>query len=231
MSGGRSIAADALTIAKKDLMVELRTKEILLTMGFFGFLSVLVLAFAFRRGDAPLAPVAAGSLWVAIAFSGTVGLSRAFDREREGDSIRALLLTPIARPAIYLGKAAGIALFMGITEVVILPAVLLFFSVPIDLERISALAGLTALGTLGYAIVGTLLAASLMRASSRDVLLSVVLFPVIVPVIIAGAMGTNALLEPAIAWPDLTLWTRVLIAFDAVFLVASLWIFEALILD
>jgi ABC-type transport system involved in cytochrome c biogenesis permease component len=107
----------------------------------------------------------------------------------------------------------------------------LFFSVPIDLERISALAGLTALGTLGYAIVGTLLAASLMRASSRDVLLSVVLFPVIVPVIIAGAMGTNALLEPAIAWPDLTLWTRVLIAFDAVFLVASLWIFEALILD
>jgi ABC-type transport system involved in cytochrome c biogenesis permease component len=160
-----------------------------------------------------------------------VGLSRAFDREREGDSIRALLLTPIARPAIYLGKAAGIALFMGITEVVILPAVLLFFSVPIDLERISALAGLTALGTLGYAIVGTLLAASLMRASSRDVLLSVVLFPVIVPVIIAGAMGTNALLEPAISWPDLTLWTRVLIAFDAVFLVASLWIFEALILD
>ncbi|MFO0725003.1 MAG: heme exporter protein CcmB [Myxococcota bacterium] len=221
----------AITIAKKDLEVELRTKEILLTMGFFGLLSVLVLAFAFRRGDAPLAPVASGSLWVAIAFSGTVGLSRAFDREREGDSIRALLLTPIPRTAIYIGKAVGIALFMLLTELVIVPAVLLFFNAPIDLERIGMLLVLAVLGTSGYAIVGTLLAASLMKASSRDVLLSVVLFPVIVPVIIAGAMGTNALFETTVSWPDLTLWTRVLIAFDAVFLVASLWIFEPLILD
>lgn len=222
---------DALRIAAKDVRLELRSKEILLTMGFFGFLSVLTLAFAFRRGDAPLSAVGSGALWVAIAFSGTLGLGRAFERERENDSMRALLLSPVARPAIYLGKAAGIVLFMTLVELVVVPAVLLFFTLPIDLERLAALVALCALGTVGYALVGTLLAASLVRSGARDVLLAVVLYPIIVPVIIAGAMGTNALFEPEIAWTELATWLRVLGAFDVVFLIVSLWIFEPLLLD
>lgn len=223
--------ADALRIARKDIRLELRSKEILLTMGFFGFLAVLVLAFAFRRGDAPLAAVGSGSLWVAIAFSGTLGLGRAFERERENDSMRALLLSPVSRNAIYLGKALGIALFMGIVELVVVPAVLLFFTLPVEPERLAALAALCVLGTIGYALVGTLLAASLARSGSRDVLLAVVLYPIIVPVIIAGAMGTNAVFEGEIAWPELMIWIRVLGVFDVVFLIVSLWIFEPLILD
>ncbi len=222
---------DALRIARKDIRVELRSKEILLTMGFFGLLAVLTLAFAFRRGDAPLSAVGSGCLWVAIAFSGTLGLGRAFERERENDSIRALLLSPVSRTSIYLGKAAGIVLFMGLVELVVVPAVLLFFTLPIDLDRMLALAALCALGTLGYALVGTLLAASLIRSGARDVLLAVVLYPIIVPVIIAGAMGTNAVFEAQIAWPELLTWMRVLGAFDLVFLIVSLWIFEPLILD
>jgi heme exporter protein CcmB len=225
------IVREAWAIAEKDLRLELRSKEILLTMGFFGFLSVLVLAFAFRRGDAPIAPVAAGSLWVAVAFSGTLGLGRAFDRERENDCIRALLLTPVSRQAIYLGKVLGIVIFMVIVELVVLPAVVLFFNLPIDFERVARTLAIVALGTVGYALVGTLLAASLIRSQSRDVLLTVVLYPVIIPVIIAGAMGTNAIFEPTLRHDQLQLWMRLLLFFDAVFLVASLWIFEALILD
>jgi heme exporter protein CcmB len=222
---------DALRIAGKDLRLELRSKEILLTMGFFGFLAVLTLAFAFRRGDAPVAAVGSGCLWVAIAFSGTLGLGRAFERERENDSIRALLLSPVDRNAIYLGKVIGIALFMGVVELVVIPAVVLFFTLPLDGERALYLAALCALGTLGYALVGTLLSASLLRSGSRDVLLAVVLFPIIVPIVIAGAMGTNALFEPQIARVELLTWIRVMGAFDVVFLVVSLWIFEPLILD
>lgn len=228
MSG---LLGDALRIAAKDLRLELRSKEILLTMGFFGLLAVLTLAFAFRRGDAPLSAVGSGCLWVAIAFSGTLGLGRAFERERENDSIRALLLSPVPRTAIYLGKAAGIVLFMTVVELVVVPAVLLFFTLPVELERLAALALLCLLGTLGYALVGTLLAASLIRSGARDVLLAVVLYPIIVPVIIAGAMGTNAVFEAEIAWTELGVWLRVLGTFDLVFLIVSLWIFEPLILD
>jgi heme exporter protein CcmB len=226
-----SVLRDALVLAEKDLRLELRTKEILLTMGYFGFLCVLVLAFAFRRGEQPPSSIAAGCLWVAIAFAGTLGLGRAFEREREGDVVRALLLTPVSRPAIYLGKAIGILSFMLVVELLLVPAAVLFFTLPVDLPRLAALAGLAALGTLGYAIVGTLLAASLMRARGRDVLLVVVLFPVIIPVIIAGAIGTAALFDPVPGWAEVATWAKLLGAYDLVFLVASLWIFEALVLD
>lgn len=222
---------DALTIAAKDLRVELRSKEILLTTGYFGFMVVLIFAFAFFRGDAPISAVAPGILWVAVAFSGTLGLSRAFDREREGDCIRALMLTPVARPAIYLGKMLGVLLFMVIVELVVVPAVIFFFNLPIDPERLIRIVGVILLGTLGYAIVGSLLAAALLRARAKDVLLAIVLYPIALPVMIGGVKATGALLEPKMALDELAVWVPMLGFFDVVFLVASLWIFEALLMD
>lgn len=225
------VARDAWTIAQKDLRTEIRSKEIVLTMGYFGFLAVLIAAFSFFRGDAPLRAVAAGTLWVAIAFSGTLGLSRAFDREREGDCIKALLLAPVARPAIFLGKLVGIVTFMSIVEVVVFPAVVLFFNLDIDGARAWRLATIIGLGTIGYAIVGTVMAAALLRAQSKDVLLAIVLYPVVIPVIIAGVKATTAILEPEMDAAAFQLWVNVLVVFDMVFLVVSLWIFEPLILD
>jgi heme exporter protein CcmB len=222
---------DALTIASKDLKVELRSKEILLTTGYFGFLVVLIFAFAFFRGDAPISAVAPGILWVAIAFSGTLGLSRAFDREREGDCIRALMLTPVSRPAIYLGKMFGVVVFMLIVELVVLPTVIFFFNLPLDFERLWRIVGVVLLGTLGYAIVGSLLAAALLRARAKDVLLAIVLYPIALPVLIGGIKATSALLEPTIQMADLSVWIPLLAFFDVVFLIASLWIFEALLMD
>jgi heme exporter protein B len=228
---GLDVGRDALTILRKDLRTELRSKEIVLTMGFFGFLVVLISAFSFFRGDAPITAVAAGTLWVAIAFSGTLGLGRAFDRERDGDCIKALLLSPVSRASIYLGKLAGIVVFMSVVEVVVVPAVALFFSLQLDATRLGWLVAVIALGTLGYAIVGTLLAASLLRAQSKDVLLAIVLYPVVIPVIIGGVKATSAILAPEILMGELRIWLNVLMVFDLVFLIASLWIFEPLILD
>jgi heme exporter protein B len=168
---------------------------------------------------------------VAIAVAGTLGLSRAVDREREGDCIRALMLTPVARPAIYLGKMLGVLVFMLIVEMVVVPAVVFFFNLPLDPDRILRIVGIVLLGTLGYAIVGSLLAAALLRARAKDVLLAIVLYPIALPILIGGVKATGAMLEPQIALTELSVWIPMLAFFDVVFLIASLWIFEALLTD
>lgn len=231
MSRPRFVLQDAWTIAAKDLRVEVRTKEVLLTMGYFGFLVVLIFAFAFFRGDAPISVIAGGILWVAIAFSGTLGLGRAFDREREGDCLRALLLSPIPRPAIYLGKTIGILVFMIVVEAVVFPAIAFFFNLPLGLEQVLRLIEVILLGTIGYAVVGAMLAAMLVRARSKDVLLAIVLYPLILPVLVAGVKATAAILEPPIRYAELGAWVPFLIFFDVSFLIASLWMFEALVVD
>jgi len=200
-------------------------------MSFFGLLVVLISAFAFYRGDVPSHAIAAGTLWVAIAYSGTLGLGRAFARERDGECMRALLLSPAPRTSIYLGKLLGIVSFMLTVEFVVLPAVIIFFNQAPDFGQLWRLVLVIVLGTLGYGIVGTALAASLIRARARDVLLSIVIYPVIVPVVMAGVKASTAILQPDMALADFELWLRILFVFDVVFMVVSLWIFEPLLLD
>lgn len=231
IAGFVSILRDGWIVTKKDLRVELRSKEILLTTAYFGFLVVLVFSFSFFHGDAPIPAVAAGILWVALAFAGTLGLGRVFEREREGDCIRALLLTPIARPSLFLGKALGVFLFMLVVEAVVVPAVFFFFNLPITGDRATKLALVLLLGTVGYSVIGTLLASMLLRAQAKDVLLTIVLYPVVLPLLIVGVKATAALFDLAGELSDFSVWLRVLVAFDVVFLVVSLWIFEPILVD
>ncbi len=230
--GFGQVLHDAWTIASKDLKVEVRSKEILLTMGYFGFMVVLIGSFTFFKGEAPLSSVASGILWISIAFSGTLGLGRVFEREREGDCIRALLLTPVARPAIYLGKTLGVLTFMFVVELIVIPSVIFFFSIPINTALVGRLIATVGLGSIGYSIVGTLLAAMLLRAHSKDVLLGIVFYPIIMPVLIVGVKATTALLEQGGGTvAEFGQWMSVLGFFDLVFLVASLWLFEVLLID
>lgn len=224
------VLRDSWTIAKKDLQVEMRSKEILLTMGYFGFLVVLVFAFSFPAGDVAVSAVAAGILWVSIAFAGTLGLSRVFEREREGDCMRALMLSPVSRPAIYLGKCLGVMVFMLAVEAIVFPAVTFFFNLPID-HRTPHLLTTLFLGTIGYTVLGTLLSAMLVRARAKDVLLAIVLYPLVLPVLIIGVKASTVLLEPRPDFQQLGVWMRVLGVFDIVFLVAGLWVFEPLLMD
>jgi heme exporter protein CcmB len=173
---------------------------------------------------------AAGILWVAIAFSGTLALGRTFERERYGDTLRALLLAPNPRPAIYVGKLVGIVALLLATEVVVVPLVALLFQARL-FEHVLLLTGLLIFGTIGFASVGTLFAAMLTRARSRDVLLPILLYPVTIPVMIAGVRGTAALIDPTPQLDMARLWVMLLLTFDVVFLTLSLWTFESLMTE
>lgn len=217
-------------VVRKDLTVEVRSRELLYTTLFFAVSCILVFAFGFVREGQALEDAAAGILWIAIAFAGTLALGRAFDRERQNETLRALLLAPGDRPAIYLGKLLGILILLGVVELIIVPMVALLFHVSLMGRPILMLA-LLATGTVGFAAVGTLFAAMLVRARSRDVLLPVLLYPITVPVIIAGVRGTVALLQPEADVAMARAWVGMLIFFDVVFVTLSLWTFEPLMTD
>ena len=154
MSGLFATIQNAASIAHKDWQCEFRSKEILLSMSFFGLLVVLISAFAFYRGDVPSHAIAAGTLWVAITYSGTLGLGRAFAREREGECMRALLLSPAPRSSIFLGKLLGIVSFMLAIQLVVLPAVFVFFNQSVGFEQLWRLLLVIVLGSIGFGIVG-----------------------------------------------------------------------------
>jgi heme exporter protein CcmB len=212
-------------VVKKDLLIEARSKEIIYTTLFFAVACVLVFAFGFVKEGRPVSDAASGILWIAIAFSGTLALGRAFERERQSETLRALMIAPIDRPALYVGKLAGVLLLLAAVEVVVVPLVGLMFQAPL-LARPWLMLGLLATGTLGFAAVGTLFAAMLVRARSRDVLLPVLLYPITIPVIIAGVRGTAALLQVEVDEPVARMWLSMLVFFDVVFVTLALWTFE-----
>jgi heme exporter protein B len=168
-------------------------------------------------------------LWVAVVVSGTVALSRAFDREREGEAIRSLLLSPAPRGAIYLGKVAATAALMLMTEAVLGALCVLLFATRTD-ALLARVALLLILGTIGFAAVGCIFSAALLRARGRDALLATLLYPIIVPIVIAGARGTAQLLD--MTAPDMegaAFWTQFLFALDILFVTAGLWAFEPVV--
>jgi heme exporter protein CcmB len=217
-------------VMRKDLTVEVRSREVVDTTIFFAVACVLVFAFAFVRDGRPLDDAAAGIMWIAVAFAGTLALGRTFERERHAETLRALMLAPASRPAIYVGKLLGIVLLLLVVEAILVPLVGLLFHAPVG-SRPFDLAALLTLGTIGFSAVGTLFAAMLVRARSRDVMLPILLYPITIPVIIAGVRGTAALFEPA---PDVALarmWRALLAFFDVVFVTLSLWTFEPLMTE
>jgi heme exporter protein CcmB len=226
----RRLAHVAWIVMRKDLTVEVRSREILYTTMFFAVSCVLVFAFALVREGRPMEDAAAGILWIAIAFAGTLALGRTFERERQTETLRALMLAPSDRPAIYLGKLGGVLALLAAVEVVLVPLVGLLFTAGFW-ARPGWMLLLLAAGTLGFASVGTLFAAMLVRARSRDVLLPVLLYPITVPVIIAGVRGTAALLQSTPDEPMARFWASLLVFFDVVFVTLSLWSFEPLMTE
>jgi heme exporter protein CcmB len=225
-----SFARTVLLILHKDLTIEVRSREIAYTTVFFAVSCVLVFAFAFVREGRPPEDGAAAILWVSIMFAGTLALGRAFERERQSETVRALLMAPVSRPAVYLGKLLGIVVLLGAAELVLVPLIALLFQAPL-FEHPVWLTLVIATGTMGFASVGTLFAAMLVRARSRDMLLPVLLYPITVPVIIAGVRATAALLQPEADLDLVRFWVLLLACFDVVFVTLALWTFEPLMTD
>jgi heme exporter protein B len=217
-------------VLRKDVAIEAKSWEVLTTTLFFAVSCVLIFAFAFVKEGRAVEDAAAGILWIAIAFSGTLALGRTFERERYGETLRALLLAPAPRAALYAGKLLGMLALLGLAELVLVPMVALMFQAPL-FSRPLLLLALLAGGTIGFCAVGTLFAAMLVRARSRDVLLPILLYPIIIPVIIAGVRGTAALLGETPDEPTAIMWIGILGAFDVVFVTLALWTFEPLMTE
>jgi heme exporter protein B len=225
-----SVFRHAARVAWKDLRIELRSKEIVYTMAFFGALIVVVYSFAFPVKPDLVRAAVPGMLWVAIAFTGTVGLGRAFDRERENDTMRALLLAPIPRLSVFLGKGIAIALLVLAVSFVCTPLLALLLDAPL-FAMPGPLVLLLVLGAIGFANVGSVFAATLLKVRSRDVLLPVILYPLLIPLFVAGTSATEAMIAVRPDLDKLWYWIGFLGIYDAVFLVLSLWVFESLVIE
>jgi heme exporter protein B len=220
----------AALVLRKDVAIEAKTGEILYTTIFFAVSCVLIFAIAFVKEGQPVEGAGAAILWIAVLFAGNLALGRTFERERHGETIRGLLLAPAPRPAIYVGKLLGVVVLLLLTEALVTPMVALLFHAPL-FARPLLMAALLFLGTVGFSSVGTLFAAMLMRARTRDVMLPILLYPITVPVIIAGVLGTSALMQNPADEPMATLWISLLSFFDVVFLTLALWMFEPLMTE
>jgi len=217
-------------VMRKDIRVESRSREMLYTTTFFAASCVLVFSFAFVRAGRPVEGAEAGIVWVALAYAGQLALGRAFERELHQDALRGLLLAPVERAAIFVGKLLGIMLLMGVVEAVVVFFVAVFFSTAFFDYGFLFISLLVA-GTIGFACVGALFAAMLARSQSRAVLLPVLLYPITVPVLIAGVNGTLSLIQPE---PNLDLarfWLALIAFFDVVFMTLALWTFEPLMTE
>jgi heme exporter protein B len=214
----RAVAA----IVWKDIRAELRTKDIFSSMFVFALLSVIVFNFAFELRVPSMKMVAPGIVWVAVSFAGTLGLNRAFVIEQDKGSLAGLLLAPVDRAAIYFGKMLGNLLFIVTVEILLLPLVMIFFN-------LSLLTGphLVAifLGTYGFAAVGTVFSAIAVNTRAREVLLPILLFPVLLPVLVAGVKMTGALLDGE-TLVSISNWLRLVAFYDVGFTVLAYLTFE-----
>ena len=218
-----------LAILWKDLRIELRTKETLAALLLLGLLTLVVLSFAFDP-TSPLREAAApGVLWVAVTFSGTLGMNRSLLLEREHDCLQGLLLAPVDRGSIYLAKTTANFLFMTAVQLVLVPLFVFFFNLPFWLT-VTRVAPVLSLGLLGFAAVGTMFAAISLRTRAREVMLPLLMLPLSAPLLIAGIQATSTLMagEPFAA---VSHWLNLLAAFDAVFLVVGWMAFEYVVAE
>lgn len=204
-------------IVWKDIRAELRTKDIFSSMFVFALLSVILFNFAFELRVPAMKMVVPGIVWVAITFAGTLGLNRAFVIEQDKGSLAGLLLAPVDRSAIYFGKLLGNLLFMFAVEIIILPLVMIFYN--LSLLTPAHLLVLF-LGTYGFAAVGTVFSAIAVNTRAREVMLPILLFPVLLPVLIAGVKMTGALLDGE-ALSTLGNWLQIVAVYDVGFTVVA----------
>ncbi len=211
-----------LVIVQKDVVVELRTKEMLSSMFVFSLLVIVIFSFAFELRVEDVRKVAPGVLWVTFVFAGMLGLSRSFVMEKDRGCLEGLLLCPVDRSAIYFGKMLGNVIFMTVMEAMILPIFSILFNVSL-FQPVLLL--IVVLGTLGFAGVGTLFSAMAVHTRSREVMLPVLLFPIVVPAMIAAVKATGGILDGQPV-SEIAHWLRLLAVFDVVFFAISFMTFD-----
>lgn len=213
----------------KDLKIEFRTKETLNSMFVFGLLVIIVFNFAFDLTRIETLEIASGVLWIAFTFSGILGLNRSFSFEKENSAIEGIILAPVDRSAIYLGKLMSNFFLMLLFEIVLLPFFIIFFNLRI-FSDLPVLFLVMILGTLGFVTVGTIFSAVSANTRMREIMLPVLLFPVSVPVIIGAVESTSFILlgnNQELLWS----WIQRLVGIDVIYFIASFLLFEYVIVE
>lgn len=208
----------------KDLLVEFRSKEIIISMVAFGVAVILLYAFAFRQSPDVFSKFSAGLLWTVFLFVSVLGLHRSFSLEKEFDAFGLLLSAPVDRVSIFLSKWLSSCLFLLMSQVVIVPLFFLFLGLPLP-QHIWIWAGLFLIADLGITALGSLLSGIVMRVRMSEILLPILLFPLISPVLIAATKSTDALLR-GLDFNTWRIWAQVLVTFVVAFGVAGFLIFD-----
>jgi len=214
-----------LALVMKDFAVELRRKETVVSMAMFGLLVVVIFLFAFEpTGNSQVDNlVRPGVLWVALTFSGMIGLNRSLAIDLDNDALQGLLLAPVSRGELYAGKVISNFLFMLLSDVVILVLFIAFNNLQLD-SALAWVALIVLLGTFGFAGVGTILSMISANTRMRDVMLPVLQIPLTLPMLISAVQATAMALNGEA--DDMGLFVNLVIAFDIIFLVISYLIFE-----
>lgn len=224
MSGMKAFIMPVLAILWKDAVLELRTKDIVVSALVFALLIIVVFNFAISPTPQTVAFVAPGILWVAFTFGGVLGLNRSLALEKESGGLQALMLTPVSRDVIFFGKMLGSLLFMLLVEIAVFPVFAVLYNFSLLLPGLIPIA---VLATLGIAVVGTLFSAMAVNTRSREVMLPLLFFPVVVPVVVAAVEASTAVIQDG----GLGRWIPFMIAFDALFLVVCPFVFQMVVED
>ncbi|MCJ7434738.1 MAG: heme exporter protein CcmB [Anaerolineales bacterium] len=217
-----SLLQATFAIVQKDFAAEFRSREMLSAMLVFSLLVILIFNFALELDIKTRQSVTAGVLWTTFAFAGTLGLNRSMAVEKDRGCMDGLLLAPVDRSAIYFGKAISNLAFMLIVEAIVLPVYSVLYNV--NLFRFD-LIGVILLGSIGYTAVGTLLAAMSVQTRTRDVLLPILLFPIVVPVLLSAVKASGGLLAGAEISEVMTP-INILIVYDVIFIAVAFMVFD-----
>ena len=214
-------------IGRKDLLLETRNKDIIVAVSAFALLVLMVFTFAIDINQVNAKLTGPGILWASIAFAGVTGLNRAFALELEGNTLEALMLAPISRDLIYVGKMFGNFLFITAAQIIVIPIFAVLFNLAVLRWEMLVVSLLT---TIGFSAIGTLFAAMSMRVRAREVMLPLLFLPVVTPLIMAAVESTSHVVNDG-SWPEISQWIQLALAFDIAFIVVSAFIFQQILED
>jgi heme exporter protein B len=218
----RAYLRTILMVLWKDLVAEWRSREMFGAMFVFSLLVIIIFNFALELDAAARADVTAGVLWVTFAFAGTLGLNRSLAVEKEHECLDGLLLAPVDRSAIYFGKTLGNLVIIWVVAAIVLPIYSVLYNTNLFLPGLLLV---VFLGSIGYVVVGTLLATMSIQSRTRDILLPILLFPVAIPVLLAAVKASSGYLQ-GLVMADIQPWLNILIAFDIIFIAVAFMVFD-----
>ncbi len=218
-----------LLVFLKDVKIELRTKEIVTSTFLFSLLVVLLTVFSFGLNTAAKEGTSSGVLFISLSFSGLLGLGRTYLREREFNVWRAMLMLPISRGALFGGKLLGVAFYLLVVGLLLIPIIQIFFHAAM-LAHLHELLPILLLAILGFSAVGTLFGAMTIHTRMRDILLGVILYPLVSPILIAAVKGAEAVLlgDGLVGARD---YLELLVVVDLLYLIGGFWLFGPLMED